>query len=258
MKPLLPLLFLLSLPLAHAQDEATQEPAESAESVPLAPWQQDFLNLPEAKRVDFARHLNEARELFQQKRIFETMDKLHEARAIFADSPDVENLLGACQVEFRNFDDATAHFERSLELAPGNASVLFNIGEVAFVTKQWEKSEKILGEVLALMPEGNSAQLQMVRLVEFKLLLTKLKLGKMDEAREMAAKYDYFDDSPFHYYAKAAIAYLEDDTLTAESEIARAGRIFRNPAILAPWQDTLMEFGYIKSFFGGDIDEAGE
>jgi hypothetical protein len=34
--------------------------------------------------------------------------------------------------------------------------------------------------------------------------------------------------------------------------MARGGRIFQNPAILSPWQDTLMEFGYIKGFFGGD------
>ena len=34
-----------------------------------------------------------------------------------------------------------------------------------------------------------------------------------------------------------------------------AGRVFRDPNILAPWQDTLVEYGYIKSFYG-DNDEA--
>jgi hypothetical protein len=30
-----------------------------------------------------------------------------------------------------------------------------------------------------------------------------------------------------------------------------AGRVFANPAVIAPWQDTLIEFGYIESFYGG-------
>jgi hypothetical protein len=58
------------------------------------------------------------------------------------------------------------------------------------------------------------------------------------------------DDSPFYYYAQAALAYESKNTLKAEEWLAIASRVFRNPAALASWQDTLIEFGYIKSFYG--------
>ena len=37
-----------------------------------------------------------------------------------------------------------------------------------------------------------------------------------------------------------------------------ANRIFQDPNILAPWQDTLVEYGYIKSFYGGDGSQEAE
>jgi len=74
-----------------------------------------------------------------------------------------------------------------------------------------------------------------------------------DDALILANKYDFLDDSPFYYYAQAAIAYESDDTIKAEEWLAICSRIFRDPQILAPWQDTLVEFGYIKSFYGDDL-----
>ena len=41
-------------------------------------------------------------------------------------------------------------------------------------------------------------------------------------------------------------------SIKAEEWLAMAGRIFRDPNVLAPWQDTLVEYGYIKSFYGED------
>lgn len=238
----------LVLILPFAPVSAEEENGEAAAD--LAPWQQAFLNLPQEDRERYALLVRDARELFQQKRIFETIEKLRDAETIFDKSPDVQNLLGACQVEFRAFDKARAHFERAAELAPGNPSVMFNIAELAFVSREWQRAEELLSEVLEQL-EGEEGQIQMNRLIEFKLLLTKLKLGKEEQAREMAGKYDLFDDTPYPYYALAAIHFHEDERRAAQAELARAERIFRNPAILAPWQDTMMEFGYVRSFFGG-------
>jgi hypothetical protein len=94
--------------------------------------------------------------------------------------------------------------------------------------------------------------------VEFKLLLAKIKLGKIDEARQLADKYDYLDDNPYYYYAQAAIAYHDDKLAEAERWLGSARRVFRNPNALAPWQDTLIEFGYIKSFYGTDLSEESD
>lgn len=268
--PLLPL--LLSLVPVFAQDPAAPAPAPAAPSdapatsgapagkpepgkPQLLPNQQAFLNLPEEQRKEFVKNLGEANRLFQQKRIFETLNMLNKADAIFTDSPETLNIRGACYVEFRAFDKAMAAFEAALRLAPENPSVLFNIGEVQFVTGEWQKAHDTLEKVFKSTPKE---QLALSRLVEFKILLCKKKLGQNAEAKAMAEKYDIDDDSPFHCYAKAALAYEEGNQILAEEWLARAGRIFQNPEILAPWQDTLVEYGYIKSFYGNDLGEGDE
>lgn len=233
------LLFALSCPL----------PAQEAEAAPT-PAQQAFLNLPEEERVKFAELVNEASRMFQQKRIFETLEKLHEAKKVFDGSPELMNLEASCYVEIRNFDRALEIYKKAEELAPDNPSIKFNIAEVFFVMKKWQEAHDRFDSLLALIPEGNIA---LGRLVEFKLLLCKKRLGKDEEAFALANKYDFLDDSPFYYYAQAALAYDQGDMVKAEEWLAMCARIFRNPAIIAPWQDTLVEFGYIKSFYGEDV-----
>lgn len=242
-------LFVLVTPLA-AQDQAI--PAENTPQVDaknLSPNQQAFLNLPEESRKDFIKHFSEANRIFQQKRIFESLDELEKAAAIFKDSPEIHNLRGSCFVEIRAFDKALAEFDRAAQLSKENPSIDFNVGEVYFVTKQWQKALDTFEKVLKVLPPTNIA---LGRLVEFKILLCKKKLGKKDEVIVLSEKYDFLDDSPFYYYAKAALAYDDQNLVKAEEWLAMASRIFRDPNVIAPWQDTLVEFGYIKSFYGDD------
>ena len=203
---------------------------------------------PVATRCTFVQQLSST--LFNQKRIFEALNAAYDAEAIFDKNPAALNLKGACCVEFRAFDQARALFKQALTLSPGSTSVLFNLAEMDFVTRQWQDCHDGMSELIPLL---NPKDLGMRRLVEFKLMLAMIKLGKLTEARELANKYDFLDDTPFFYYAQAAIAYNENDTTAAERWLGSVRRIFRRPETLAPWQDTLIEFGYIKSFYGGDL-----
>ena len=244
MKPIFRTLLLCLFPLSllTAQEkEAPKRPHEVA-----------FSNLPEAKRKEFGEKFNEARRLFGEKRVFEALDKAKEASAIFPDDPGLLNLIGAAQVEFRDFDKAMECFKKADSLMPDNAEIVFNIAELNFVTKNWEEAERNLSRVLQLAPASNKAHFHLNRLTEFKLLLVKLKMNKAAEAATMAEKYDYLDDSPYPYYAEAAILFSKGKEMEAEAVMARGGRIFQDPNVIAPWQDTMMEFGYIKGFFGGD------
>jgi len=174
---------------------------------------------------------------------------LDKASAIFADSPEVHNLRGSCFVEMRAFPKAIAEFTEAVSLSKDNPSIIFNIGEVNFVTKQWKEALEVFEKVMKILPPEN---ISLGRLVEFKILLCKKKLGLHDDVLILADKYDYLDDSPYYYYSKAALAYEEENLIEAEQWLARAKRIFRDPNVLAPWQDTLVEYGYIKSFYGED------
>ena len=242
-------LFVLMTPLA-AQSGADPAPASAAAAdKELLPNQKAFLNLPEEKRKEFIKHLGEANRVFQQQRVFDALAELDKASAIFADSPEVHNLRGSCFVEMRAFPKAIAEFTKAVSLSKENPSIIFNIGEVNFVTKQWKEALEVFEKVMKILPPEN---ISLGRLVEFKILLCKKKLGLDDDVLILADKYDYLDDSPYYYYCKAALAYEEENLIEAEQWLARAKRIFRDPNVLAPWQDTLVEYGYIKSFYGED------
>ncbi|MGA0845761.1 MAG: tetratricopeptide repeat protein [Luteolibacter sp.] len=237
-------LMLLTLPVV-AQEE---KPDANA----MTPSQKAFLNLPEEKRIEFVNHLSEAKRLFQQKRIFETMEEVDKANAIFSENAEVYNLRGSCYVEMRAFDKSLVEFYKAIEHSKDNPSILFNVGEVYFVSKNWQKALDTFQKTIALIPEDNVA---LGRLIEFKILLCKKKLGH-DDVATLAEKYDFMDDSPYHFFAQAALAYDAEDLVKAEEWLAIAARIFRDPNVLAPWQDTLVEYGYIKSFYGEDDTES--
>ena len=242
-------LFLLVTPLFAKTATAPANPEAVAGQKNLLPNQQAFLNLPEESRKQFIKALGDANRLFQQKRIFETIASLEKAAKIFPDSPEFYNLRGSCLVEMRSFDKALADFEKARSLSPDNISIDFNIAEVYFVTKQWKKCADLFDKVLRVLPAENTA---LSRLVEFKILLCKGKLGLKNDVVILSEKYDFLDDSPFYYYAQAALSFEAKDQTKAQEWLAMAGRVFTDPSILAPWQDTLVEFGYIKSFYGDD------
>ncbi len=242
-------LFVLVTPLAAQDAPKPVEKSPVVDAKALSPNQQAFLNLPEESRKDFVKHLSEATRLFQQKRIFETLDELDKTQKIFADSPEIYNLRGSCFVEMRAFDKSLAEFEKARSYTKDNASIDFNIAEIYFVTKEWKKSLDILEKISKIKPPINMA---LGRLVEFKMLLCMKKLGMNAEAATLADKYDFLDDSPYYYFAQAALAYDKKDLVKAEEWLAIAGRIFQDPNVLAPWQDTMVEYGYIKSFYGDD------
>lgn len=244
------LLVLAFTATLHAQNSKPDQKAVDN----LSPSQREFSNLPEEKRNEFIRLYGEAQKLFTAMRVFETIDTLHEAEKIFSNSVELHNLRGSCYVEMRIFEKAELSFQKALEISPNNPSVMFNIAECLFVSRQWQASHDKFQQLLKLMPAN---ALEMTRLIEFKILLCKKKLGMDKEAMILADKYDYQDDSPYYYYAKAVLAFDKKELAEAEQWMARAARIFRDPKILSPWQDTMMEYGYIKGFFGGE-EEAEE
>lgn len=251
MKTFLVSTFLLGSALAVlAADDKAAPGAEKdgAKQPPLSLNQRAFLNLPEERRKEFGKHLAEAERLFREKRVFETIDELEKASLIFQDSPELLNLRGSCHVEFRAFDKALEAYREADKLSPDNPSIQFNIGEVLFVTKKWQPALELFEKILKVMNE--KTDMPLMRLIEFKIQLCKIKLGQKEEAEVLAEKYDFFDDSPYYYYAHAAICYEKNDLVKAEEWLAMASRVFQDQNVLSPWQDTLVEFGYIKSFYG--------
>lgn len=221
----------------------------------LSDAQKEFTNLPEQKRIDYINRVNEASRLFGQKRIFEVLEQTEAARKIFDNNPDVFNMVASCYVEFRDFTKARDFYNKALALNPKSSVVLFNIAELEFVTRNWQACLDKMKEVLPMVPE---AGLQTRRIIELKMLLCHIALNQNEQATALANKYDPLrDDTPYYYYAQACLKYRDKDLLKAEEFLQMANRVFENPAYIAPWQDTLIEYGYIASFYGGDPQANG-
>ncbi|MBT8043648.1 MAG: hypothetical protein KJO79_01755 [Verrucomicrobiae bacterium] len=229
-----------------------QDTDEDKKQDPIVGVWREFMNLPKQKREEYGQKLIKVQNLFNQKRIFDALEEIDELDKIFKDHPAALNIKGACYVEIRAFDKANKIFEQVLAISPKNTNVQFNLAEVDFVTKNWESAFKRFKALIPLLPSENKA---MLRLCEFKLLLCMLKTDRVKEAIALKDKYDAWDDSPFYYYSRAAILYHQDDKLGAEKMLRNARFVWRNDAALAAWQDTLIEFGYIRSFYGGDTEE---
>lgn len=204
--------------------------------------QEAFIKMPQEKQDAYIKHFTDASRLFQQKRIFECLDELGKADHIFNPSAEIYNLKGSCYVELRILDKALVEYQKAHKLQPLNPSLLFNIGEVYFVSKQWQHALTTLENVLKITPP--QASTAFTRLVEFKILLCHVKLKHTNEVILLANKYDYLDESPFYYFAQSVLSFEQKNIKQSQEFLGQAYRVFGDPNLIAPWQDTLLEYGY--------------
>ena len=249
------LLLALAINIVFASSTLAQERKEGDDKAmsQMVKIRQNFLNLPKKQREEYSKILVKVQNLFNQKRIFDALEMIDVLDKIFPNHPAALNIKGACYVEIRAFKKANAIFRQVLEMSPNNTNVQFNLAEVDFVTKNWATAHDRFTKLIPLLPAQNKS---MIRLCEFKLLLCQLKTDRAKEAAALKGKHDAWDDSPFFYYARAAILYNDDDKLGAEKMLRNVRYVWRNDAAHAAWKDTLIEFGYIRSFYGGDAEDA--
>lgn len=209
----------------------------------------------------YGEHKMKGETFFRQKRTFESLEQIHLALKIFDEDPSMWNLKGSCHVEFRSFEKAREAFKRALAIDGDNTGVLFNLAEMDFVTKEWKGCSEKMTTLMEKLEEGSNGEmseptLNLHHLALFKKMLSQLKLGQEEEARQLAKdNWEDWDDTPFTYYSKAALSYFEEDEEEANRWIMSAVRVFGGLDAVANWQDTLIEFGYVKSFYGGEEGE---
>ncbi len=247
------LTILAQLTLSYGQ-ETPNEVALTQQNIPQ--YYIDLQNLSEELRQEYGKHGVRAKQLFGQKRIFECLEVIRKIEKIYAHNPDILNLKGACYLEFRNFDKAHEVFQLALKQTPQNTHVEFNLAEVAFVSKKWADA---LEKFTTIQQSGRIKKMQhFSELVKFKIMLCQIKTGQLEKAKADQAKITYTDDTPLYYYGNASIAYEMDEKAKAEAWLARAHRVFSKGDTLSAWQDTISEFGYFKSFYGGDLETQSE
>ena len=207
-----------------------------------------FEALPPAEKKAFGESLNEANRYLREKRVFDTLDALSAAESLIPSHPLVMQIQAACHIEFREFPQAEKIYLALEKQFPTNPSYVFNVGEVFFVQAKWKEASGHFSKLLESM-RGNENN-NLYYLAEFKNYICNKKLGNKKAAQIVENKYDFSSDTPAYYYINY-VKLTDAKDKKATEWLLKARRVFRNPQILGPWQDTLSESGYITSVYGG-------
>ncbi len=176
-------------------------------------------------------------------RVQEAFEKIVEAEAMAPDFAPVYNLKGAAYTKVRDFEKAGIAFAKALELDPTAFMSRFNLTEIHFVSGNFAGAEKSFVEMLKMnpaMPEGTRA------LIEFKILICRLKLGNPAGAEEVLQKFDRLDDHPGFYFGHAAIEFHNENEDKAKAWIAAAGKCYP-PSQIDVYTDSFIEVGWIEN-----------
>ena len=219
-------------------------------------WLKEFSNLPKEKRQKYIEYFNAAEQLLQQKRIIECLLVTNELEDIFDKNPGLYNVKGSCYVEHKNYPKAQEFFLKAHEMDPQNPSVRFNLGEVYFISKQYDLSRKefskISQELDALVaktdiPEEQKPNLAIRSLVDFKLYLIALALKDEKAALALEGKYSAMDDTPYSLCIEAVKSFRKKDITEAERKLQSAHSIYQKSGSFESFRDALTESGWIKS-----------
>lgn len=234
----------------QAQEPTTNQPAAEANGN-RDELQKKFMSLSEEQRKAFNTKLNEAQKLFREKRLFDALQIVGELDNAFPNHPGAMSLRAGCYVEMRAFDKALPIFKQVLKFNPDSTNIIFNIAELNFVMRNWETAHQQFTKLIELLPENAKGLKQ---LSEFKLLLCKLKMNQVEEAKAMVDLYGEWDDTPYYHYSRAALLFHDNKNEEAKKVLREALFIWRDKNLLSSWQDTMIEIGYVRSFYGGDTD----
>jgi Flp pilus assembly protein TadD len=122
---------------------------------------------------------------------------------------------GAEAFQKGDFENARKHFEKVLQLAPGNVSALTNLGLVEYRRKNYAEAEKFLSDATRSAPDNAGAWLI--------LGIARYEAGKVDGALAALAQTVYLapKDARAHHYLGATLG-RKGWYSGAEDEIRRA------------------------------------
>lgn len=191
--------------------------------------------------------IKKAEKSIREKNLFKALEYIDEAEKIFSKNEATYVLRGACLTEFDMLDRALEEFEKALSINPSSVVNNHNKYEILFAKKDWQAAHDGFLDLIELLKENQGD----ISLIEFKVMLCKLKLGKIEAAKVLSEKYNYMDDTPFYYYSQAALAYEVNQKSTAEEYLKTAMRVFPNEALIHAWNDTLVIAGHLRDLKKG-------
>lgn len=200
--------------------------------------------LERGRRHKFSTLLETARKSFAERDVRAALAVLEEAGGLYESNPDLLNLRGSCHVELRDFEKALTDFSGALEKMPHNPSILFNIAEVHFVSKRWDDATKSFTQAKDNLPPESNALRQ---LIDFKLMLCEVGRGNRDGFEALADTNTKVHGTPLSEYTNVVRAFQAEDPDAALDALNAVAELFPGAETRAPWNDTLVEFGYMTA-----------
>lgn len=235
----------------------------------LTQYKKTFQALTKEQQESFLKSRIKAAKFHKEKRITESIYHCFAAEQIFNKDLLIKNILGANYVELRVFPKAIKAFNESIELRPYSSSSLFNLGEVHFVTQDYQQALTYFKKVKTTNVIDKSLN-SLLDIIEFKIELCHLGLSKdssLDEDQRSkhlkiftdAVNAKHIREHKLHpYYAFAALAFSQGDEEKAQLWIKKARFVFPKKIDHSAWFDTLLEFGYISEIYNKDKEKTEE
>lgn len=189
----------------------------------------------------FRKRMDAAKAAYGKRDIAAARAELEAAGIIDGNHVELLTLRGACHVETRDFTSALADFSAAVEKAPGNGFLHFNRGEVLFVTGRWAEAIEAFRLAEEHLFHGSES---VMPLIDFKLMLCEAGRGDRDAFERLAEANQASPDAQLAAFTKVARALEAEDNAAAAVALAAARESSPNAADLAPWHDTMLEFGY--------------
>jgi tetratricopeptide (TPR) repeat protein len=155
---------------------------------------------------------------FERKNYDEVIKRIDDLRIEGDGSAFVLNLKGAAYTRLKDYSKAEESFKAALDESPGMFAATFNLGEILFLQKQYDKARDWFRGMLINDPRNE--------LLQFKVFLAHLQLGDNEAAQKMLNAMKFPGDSPAWYYANAAWEFSKGNKRRASDYLAGARFIF--------------------------------
>jgi len=222
----------------------------------------EFSNLPLIYKKRFIDSNKSAQALLTKNQYLDAYYHILDAEGIFKDNPRIQGSKGIVYLNLRLFKEAEVAFRHSLSIDPLAIGMRYNLGECLFVQKRFKESYLEFSKALKL---GTLAQVRdVIGLAQMKkqlCLIGSINSSTGKEREGYVKMYDelYADISKrrfevCYYYILAIEHFRLGDEKGGSLWRKNAKYVFPDDRKHVMFEDALIEFGFIESYYGGESE----
>jgi tetratricopeptide (TPR) repeat protein len=144
--------------------------------------------------------------------------QVHKADTSWQETPVSLNIMGAIEIEQKNFDEGRKYCLAALNKDPRFFPARFNLAEIPFVQGKYTEARVMFLKLQEDEPNDD--------LLKFRIFLTYLLEKNEAEAKRHLDEIPLINDSPISFYANAAWEFAHGEEAKAKDWIASGARTF--------------------------------